>query len=246
MGYTLVFLHGFLESTKMWDCFANVFEKDHQIACVDLPGHGETPVLGEIHSMELMADYVVDQLKERDIQSAIFIGHSMGGYVGLEIGKKYPNMVEGLTLFFSTAAPDAPQKKIDRERAARVVEKNSNIFIREAVPFLFTEQHKIKFEKEIEEQTQLALQTKPEGIIACLKGMRDRVSNVEYLNDAPYPIQFILGQDDPVINIDTLDVQLSAKAVKDVEIIEKCGHMGHIEAKAQCQEALRRFIAKLA
>ena len=242
---TLVFLHGFLESAKMWEEFTVSFQRGYNVVCLDLPGHASVPVINKNHTMSLMADFVQDRLVELKISEAIFIGHSMGGYVALEIGKKYPDLVKGICMFFSTAADDLPQKKIDRDRAARVVEKNHQIFIKEAIPFLFAEENKIRLSKKIKSQTQLALKTPIKGIISCLAGMRDRQSNIDYLHQAPFPIQYIVGKKDPVILIDSLGIQLDAKSVIDVELIENCGHMGHIEEPEQCKKALTRFFNKV-
>ncbi|MBL4624629.1 MAG: alpha/beta hydrolase [Flavobacteriales bacterium] len=244
MKQPIVFLHGFLESTRMWEGVTDSFNDEYYVVCFDLPGHGNTPVISGNHTMGLMADYIKEKLATQNINKAIFIGHSMGGYVALEIGKKYPELVKGISMFFSSAAEDFPQKKIDRDRAAQVAKKNHRLFIREAIPFLFTDENKIRLGEQIKEQTELALQTSVEGIISCLAGMRDRVDNIKYLNEAPFPIQFIVGQKDPVISINSLDLQLRAKAVVDVEIIENCGHMGHIEEPEQCQKVLRRFFKK--
>lgn len=245
MKSTLVFLHGFLESAEMWDGFVHPFESDYHVLCLDLPGHGRAPVIAENHTMSIMADYVVHELKLRNIERAIFIGHSMGGYVSLEIGKRYPNMVEGISMFFSSAAQDSPSKKKDRDRAARVVEKNHSIFIREAIPYLFTVQNKVRLEKQIRRQVDIALQTPREGILACMRGMRDRENNVSFLDEAPFPIQYVVGKQDPVITMDSLDQQLSSCSVKDVEIIDDCGHMGHLEDAEICTTALARFFESI-
>ena len=245
MKTTLVFLHGFLESAEMWDGFTVPFATDYNVICVDLPGHGSAPVIAENHTMSVIADYVVKELEHRSIERAIFVGHSMGGYVSLEIGKKYPDMVKGISMFFSSAAQDAPGKKKDRDRAARVVEKNHSIFIREAIPYLFTAENKIRLEKQIQKEVEIALQTPREGILACLRGMRDRENNVSFLDAAPFPIQYVVGKKDPVITMDSLDQQLSARSVKDVEIIDDCGHMGHLEDPEICTLALFRFFESI-
>ena len=52
---TIVFLHGFTESLDIWDKFSTVLSIDHQVICIDLPGHGKSECIGEIHKMEEMA-----------------------------------------------------------------------------------------------------------------------------------------------------------------------------------------------
>lgn len=45
--------------------------------------------------------------------------------------------------------------------------------------------------------------------------------------------------------MDSLDEQLSARGVKDVEIIDDCGHMGHLEEPEICVAALNRFFESI-
>ncbi|MEZ5197434.1 MAG: hypothetical protein R2764_13875 [Bacteroidales bacterium] len=41
-GPCLVLLHGFLESLKIWDDFADILSNDFKTIVIDLPGHGKT------------------------------------------------------------------------------------------------------------------------------------------------------------------------------------------------------------
>ncbi|MEM1003627.1 MAG: alpha/beta fold hydrolase, partial [Bacteroidota bacterium] len=95
-GESLVLLHGFLESTKMWQPLVAEFKHSHQVISIDLLGHGQTGCIGYVHKMEDMAEMVLSLLKELKISNAKFIGHSMGGYVALAINHMSPKMVQGL------------------------------------------------------------------------------------------------------------------------------------------------------
>ena len=54
-GETLVLLHGFLESKEIWTNFIPEFSKYGRIITIDLPGHGKSECIEEVHTMELMA-----------------------------------------------------------------------------------------------------------------------------------------------------------------------------------------------
>lgn len=45
-GKPLVLLHGFLESSKIWDPYLDELTAKRQVICIDLPGHGKTGLLG--------------------------------------------------------------------------------------------------------------------------------------------------------------------------------------------------------
>ena len=102
-GTVIVLLHGFLENKKMWDFYISEFAKKNRVIAIDLLGHGESECLGYVHSMEDHADAVQAVLSDLRIRKAIFIGHSMGGYVALAFAELYPDNTKGLVLLNSTA-----------------------------------------------------------------------------------------------------------------------------------------------
>ena len=83
----------------------NIISELPEFRCIaiDLLGHGETGNLGYVHTMKEMADGVMTVLNALKVSSAIFVGHSMGGYVSLEIVNNYNNSVDGLLLLNSTS-----------------------------------------------------------------------------------------------------------------------------------------------
>src|SRR5690606_4982303 len=123
-GNPLVLLHGFLESSKIWEPFIPGLSVKRQVICIDLPGHGRSGLLGEVHSMELMADVVKAVLDHLEINSATLLGHSMGGYVSLAFCEKFPNSAAGVVLMNSTPQEDSAEKKLNRDRSVSVVKRN--------------------------------------------------------------------------------------------------------------------------
>ncbi len=55
---TLVLLHGFMENLSIWSDMEHHLSKDFSLLKIDLPGHGQSEIFGEVHTMELMAEEV--------------------------------------------------------------------------------------------------------------------------------------------------------------------------------------------
>ncbi|MDX1762066.1 MAG: alpha/beta hydrolase, partial [Christiangramia sp.] len=102
----LVLLHGFLEDSMIWDPIVKKLQKERQVICIDLPGHGKSDGLAEIHSMELMANAVREVLNTLEIKEVSIAGHSMGGYVSLEFLKNFPMIIKSVMLINSTPVED--------------------------------------------------------------------------------------------------------------------------------------------
>ena len=136
-GPVIVLLHGFLESSTMWKKLIPEFSKNNFLVTIDFPGHGKSGVISETHSMELMAEVVHELLKELNIASATFIGHSMGGYVALAYAELYEKEAEKLILLNSTPQADSEERKENRDRSIEIVGKVPEAYISMAIGNLF-------------------------------------------------------------------------------------------------------------
>ncbi len=241
-GNAVVLLHGFLESEQMWHSYIPGLAKGKKIIAVDLPGHGETDCFGYIHSMELMAEAVKTVLKEQGIRKATLVGHSMGGYVALAFAEKYPDMVKGICMFFSTSHADSDEKKRNRDQAIKIVKKDHKGFIRKSIPLLFRPKNRKLYREDINTLKKKALKTPKQGVIAALEGMKTRIDREVILRFAPYPIHYIIGKWDPVLDHQKLIAQTRHGEHITYTLFEDIGHMGFIEEFNGCFKDLRKFI----
>ena len=86
----VVLLHGYLESSLVWEDFVPYLYKEVRVVTLDLPGHGISVVTGEVHTMDFLADTVADALTALGIGRCTLVGHSMGGYVALAFCERHP------------------------------------------------------------------------------------------------------------------------------------------------------------
>ena len=240
-GPAVVLVHGFLENLTMWDDYTAALSKHYRVIRVDLLGHGQTPNLGYVHSMEEMADAVKAVLDHLKLRKYTLIGHSMGGYVSLAFAEGYPDNLRGLCLFYSTAKEDAPEKKEMRLRAIEAVKHNYKTYIRAMIPSLFAEENQAKYRDRIDDLIHQALEMTPQGIVAALAGMRERKDREALLHFGPYPVCIINGKQDSRIPAEELESQLAAPNVN-YHLETPYGHMGHIEDEQKCLQYLENFI----
>lgn len=240
-GPVVVLLHGFLENLSMWDDFVEAIGKRFRVICIDLLGHGQTPALGYVHSMEEMAEAVKAVLDHLRLRRYAVIGHSMGGYVALALAEAFPDNIRALGLFYSTAKEDAEEKKEMRLRAMDAIKQNPGLFVSTMIPGLFTEENKTKYRTEIDAAIAEAKQMSKQGILAGMAGMRERKNREALLHFGPYPVLIISGRQDPRIPLEEMQSQMAAPNVIAKHITEH-GHMGHIEDKDKCLALLLDFL----
>lgn len=83
----LLFIHGWSCRGDYWQPQLDYFSCRHEVVCLDLPGHGDTPVAREDWSVEAFGEDVTTIADALDVP-LILIGHSMGGAVALEAARR--------------------------------------------------------------------------------------------------------------------------------------------------------------
>lgn len=239
-GKTIVLLHGFLLNMTMWNVLKRTLKKKNRVITIDLLGHGKTECLGEVHSMEAMADAVKAVLMHLKIKRSIVIGHSMGGYVALAFAAKYPQALEGLCLANSTAMEDDFEKRKNRDRAIQAVRMKQKTFVRLSIPNLFRPKNRRIFSEEINRLKKAGFKMQKRGITAALEGMKVRKNREALLRSLPISKMLIIGKKDPILNYDSLISQIKNSNIKLVELAD--GHMSYIENTKDFTYNIMHFI----
>lgn len=247
-GMPVVLLHGFLEDHSIWDAYLSLCNTlAVQLIRIDLPGHGRSEVLAPVQNMAMMAEIVKAVMNDLNVYTAAFIGHSMGGYVGLAFAERYPERVVGLCLFHSHAHADTPQKKKDRERAIKVFRYNPKVFVSEAIPNLFAPENAALYPDAVARIRAVAVQTSPESIEACLLGMRNRPDLLHFFHHLPVPKLVLAGDLDPVMPLEKLKDHTvpNSKWSPVLTVLQNTGHMGFVESERMSVLVLKKWCLKL-
>jgi pimeloyl-ACP methyl ester carboxylesterase len=82
-------LHWTPEMRRLPDC---------RLYALDLPGHGKSDEVGGLQTIAAYVERIQAWLSAVGLSRAVFIGHSMGGAIALEMALRYPEQVLGLGL----------------------------------------------------------------------------------------------------------------------------------------------------
>lgn len=244
-GNAVIFLHGYIESLNVWDNFVELLNQKYKVIAIDLPGHGNSEVIGEISTMSIMADTVNAVLEEEQIKECVVIGHSMGGYVTMELVDQKNEKLKGFCLFHSTPFADTDEKKEVRDRLIKSIEQGKKILLaKEHVEKTFSKENTEKFIEEIGFLKIIAINTSDEGTIAALKGMKERKNYTESFEKTKLPSLLILGAKDNFIPSQIID-ELSIPTQMNIEILSNSGHQGYIEEKDKSLKIIDKFLRKI-
>lgn len=237
---TLVFLHGFLEDSSMWDDILSEFY-NFNIITLDLPGHGKSSVFSENTSMLEMAKVVNSILEIESVNDISIVGHSMGGYVALELSTIFKGSINNLILYHSSVFSDSILKKQDRLRAVKAVEFNHSLFIKSAIPNLFSEASNLKFKPQIEKLITVALNTSQSAVKSALIGMSERRDFSYLLPSINATVILIAGDNDPIMPLVKIQNHFGLDNLT-YEIIEGVGHMSYIEDIKLTKNILNKYL----
>ncbi len=224
-GLAIVFLHGFMEDRSMWQYHYDHLSTHYTCIAIDLPGHGQSSQIANVHSMPLMAEVVEAILQAEAIDKAVIIGHSMGGYIALAWAKMYPEKIAGLVLFNSHAATDSPDSQQQRLRTIALVKENAGRFISAFIPDLFAPANIERCKTTINRQKQIARAMQPDAIVAALAGMVDREEGESVLKTLSVPVLFIRGAHDKRIAYEVVAAQANLCKYPRLLLLPYAGHM---------------------
>jgi pimeloyl-ACP methyl ester carboxylesterase len=234
---TLVLLHGFMENLSIWSDMETHLSKDFTLLKIDLPGHGKSDILAEVHTMELMAEEVKKVVDHENLDKIHLLGHSMGGYTSLAFAEKFPENLKSLTLFFSTYFADDEEKKEQRIKSYRIIKDAFPHYARAGIPNLFNQNERDVLEGKIEIALETALSTNNLGALACVKGMVARTDKKHILENLNAKILVLAGKHDNAVKTENTIKNLPDRTNIKSYVID-CGHNGHWEKPSICAEII--------
>ncbi len=98
-GPVVLFVHGLSGCWQNWLENIPHFARDHRVIAIDLPGFGQSEMPDKQISISRYADTVDALLDVLEIDQPVrLIGNSMGGFIGAELGIRYPQRLERMVL----------------------------------------------------------------------------------------------------------------------------------------------------
>jgi len=258
-GKPVIFIHGFGEDGNVWknqiDFLKDSVPGDRarfQMIIPDLPGSGGSEMIEDM-SMEGMADVIkniIDTEFPKTPSNGGFkgslIGHSMGGYITLAFAEKYPQYLNGLALFPSTAFPDTEEKKLARQKGIRFIQEHGAFeFLKTSSYNLFSPLSKEKIPKLIDEFIYSLRNFKGDALVSYYEAMMRRPDRTSIIKNLQIPMLFIAGKYDNAVPLNDVLKQCHLPEISYFHILAESGHMGMIEEPEKCNKILNEYLVNL-
>ena len=96
-GPPIFILHGLFGSSDNWSTISKSLQDHYRIILPDLRNHGNSPK-SDVWNYKVMVEDIIELYNLLNIQSAMVVGHSMGGKVAMELCLNNENLVDKLVV----------------------------------------------------------------------------------------------------------------------------------------------------
>ncbi|MGM0556648.1 MAG: alpha/beta fold hydrolase [Myxococcota bacterium] len=244
---TIVFSHGLLWSTRLYDPQIAAFSSDYRCLAYDHRGQGQSDVpAGPLVDMETLYLDAVRLIEARDAGPCHFVGLSMGGFVGLRLAARRPDLLRSLILL-DTAADPEPRSNIPKYRKLNAVARYLGIQLvsGQVMPIMFGESFLNDPNRAGErDKWRAELEGNRRSIYKAVNGVIYRPSVEREASRIDLPTLVLWGEEDNAISRDRCEAL--ADLIDDAEFvtIPEAGHSSTIENPAAVNREISAFLER--
>ena len=233
-----VLIHGYAFDHRIWYPVELAFEGRHVIY-LSLPGFGLESVSTPYTIAELANKYW-RHLNDILDEPVHLVGHSMGGYVCIEMVAQQPSKVASLALIHSHVFEDSAEKKATRTATMKdISEKGKDEFATNLISSLFA--NKEESDGIIKMLTRRGLVYDDNAWCFGVQAMRDRKDHATTLKNINIPVLAIMGEKDKAVPAELAQKQASLSDRIEMHMYPSSGHMAMYEQPGKMIQDLVAF-----
>jgi 3-oxoadipate enol-lactonase len=238
-GRVLLVANSLMANGSMWDWNVPAFADRYRVLRYDKRGHGRSSVVPGPYSIAQLADDAAGLLDALQIEKAHFMGLSIGGMIGQQLGARYPERMHSLSL--CNTASEMPPRSLWEDRFQIARTQGLAGLVDGTISRWFTAPFIERAPHDIEKVRQMILGTNVEGYMGCGSAVRDMAQSTMLLK-IKTPTLVLSGRHDPACTVDQGIVLNRLIDGSRMVIIEDAAHLSNIEQPAQFNQAVRAFI----
>jgi len=246
-GDNIILIHGAFDNLDMWYNQIPVFSKKYRVITYDIRGSGKTESPEMDYTVPLFAEDLYEFTKAIDVESAVFVGFSLGGRIAAQLALDHPASVTALVLSSSAAGlATAPTSRQALTRFQRTLDLLGKGDINTAAEIMtaagFSPNFKSKNPAEFERFKQTKMQNHPQGLIRVMQSLQ--AENSPDLSQLQCPTLIIVGENDPLMTV-ALGQQLKARIPDSRLVVLPTGHASAIELPDRFNKVVLDFISEV-
>jgi pimeloyl-ACP methyl ester carboxylesterase len=167
-------------------------------------------------------------------------GHSMGGYVALEIVRRFPERVAKLALLNTHARPDSAESTENRQRLVELARKDFRAVIDTLTPKIVTPAH-LQDPDITGTISEMAMGIGPEAFERQQRAIIGRIDSRPGLGEVRCPTLVVAAEQDQLMPLEWLRELAQGIPGARLEIVRDSGHMAPLEQPEAVAKLLRAW-----
>jgi pimeloyl-ACP methyl ester carboxylesterase len=253
---TIILVHGLASNAGFWRYNIPELARHYRVIAVDLPGYGKSEKDYYPYTLTFFADQVKRLIDELDLKNIVYVGHSMGGQIGIIFALKYPGVLDQLVLASSAGFEEFERGEGDWLRSVMTVKgvkKTTEEGIRRNLSGNFYSWND-KWEWMVEERARMAKAEEFDdfayAVVRSVNAMLDEPT-FDKVDNIKVPTLIVYGKYDglipnPYLNPGfTSDIfEYGHRKMKNSQLheIDNAGHMIQIEKPEEFNKAVLNFL----
>lgn len=243
----IVFSHGLLFSGAMYDEQVAYFRDRYRCITFDHRGQGQSGVTEDGYDMAMLTADAAALIGHLGIAPCHFVGLSMGGFVGMRLAARKPELLKTLTLLDTSADPE-PKESAPKYRMLNFVARWIGLWavISRVMPILFGQTFLNDAARVKEKKRWATAITKNDriGITRAVSGVIGRDGCTDLLDGIEMPVGIGVGDED--VATEPRKSERIHAGIKGSELIifKRSGHSSSIETPTQVNDLIQQTIMR--
>lgn len=226
-GEVVVLSNSIGSNLHMWDPQVKpLADNGFRVVRYDTRGHGRSPVPPGPYSIADLARDVIELLDTLGVESAHFVGLSLGGMTGAWLGQHAPDRIRSLALTFTSAKPGNVDMWAERAKLVRA--KGMGQIAPASIGRWFTPGWRDANPERAAELQQMTATTPPEGYASCCEAIAG-LDLTPGLATITAPTLVVSGADDAAMPPSHGQVIATGIPGARFEILGHAAHLGSYE-----------------
>lgn len=248
-GEPIIMLHGTSGHLEAFVRNVAVLSEHYDCHAIDMMGHGYTDSPGVPYRIPGYVQHVLDYLDAQGIESAHFIGESLGGWVAGRLAADYPERVSTLALVAAGGTVANPEV-MERIKAStkRAVTTDDRDLTRARLELLMHDPVNVTEELVDVRHTIYHRPTFVDNIdhLLCLQEMENRTQDLltpEQMGRIKAPTRVVWGAENPFGDVPEARAMSAAITGSELAIYPECGHWPQHEHADRFNKETLEFLA---
>ncbi|MHA6326920.1 alpha/beta fold hydrolase [Roseivivax sp. CAU 1753] len=246
-GPAIVFSHGLLLSGDMFADQIAHFRDRYRCIAFDHRGQGQSGVTEGGYDMDTLTEDAAALIAHLGVAPCHFVGLSMGGFVGIRLAARHPDLLASLTLLDTSADPEPPGNG-PKYRMLNLVARwiGPRAVAGRVMPMMFgaTFMHDAARTEERARWTGAVAKNDRIGVTRAVSGVIHRDGCTDLLAAIRVPVGIGVGEEDITLELPNSERLHAAIKGSELSVFKGAGHIAAIETPGQVNDLIARTIAR--